>query len=341
MHPTTAIAARAAFLPVLFLLTAPAPAQEAKPDASPPVRKMEIWNGPLRTVYYSLLEGSPHRQALYRILQWAENEVTIADQLQQLKLAYVGDERQLEAFRMAPQFGYAPWLGGGGCWAGVPCESSLKAGLSGVLTQEATPEAALRLIRLLEQAQTDVATERKAGTSAAPMPHEQAEALARALIALVNRSRSPPAGLPIGEPKPSRSWPRPFVVDSRTPFAASTVGRPRWPWPSPTRFFDPDRAEIERARQVLQQERETFQQARAAYLRLPPADVSKPESARNDWQAAQERWSGACKQWSEACRLWSEVCARRAEANRKMRFMLTTSGSERPAVTAAPTNTAK
>jgi hypothetical protein len=71
---------------------------------------MVIYNGPVRTVHYVYSGVSPSEEASIRELQRAENEVVIADQLQELRLQYVTDERALEAHRRNLQellYGYS------------------------------------------------------------------------------------------------------------------------------------------------------------------------------------------------------------------------------------------
>ncbi len=318
MHPAFTFAPRAAGVLALVVLGAgPLAAQEAKP-AAPPARKLEIWNGPLRTVYYSLPEGSPHRQALYRILQWAENEVALVEQLQQLKLEYVANDRRLESFRTARQLSYAPWFCGGGCCGGdVACEPSLKTALSGQLAQEATPEAALRLIRLLEQAQTDIATEEKPAPPVPRMPPAQAEEMARTIVALLRRGAAAPSARAADRPQ----WPRRglsgLVVGSRAPSSAKFGFASSAQWPAPRQAPDSEREALERERQVLEHARETFQQESSACLqRMQGTNAAARESGQKELQAARERWSNACAHWSEVCRHWSEVCRTRAEVQR-------------------------
>jgi hypothetical protein len=230
MHPASARLGRAATLLTAFLLTAgPLAAQDAKPAAPAPPRtanKLEIWSGPMRRVYYSVPNGSPHVQALYRRLQWAENEVTIVEQLQQLKMDYVNNERRLEAFRTAQQLTYAPWVAGGCYYAGgASCESSLKSSLSGMLAQESTTESALGLFHLLEQAQTDVAAEQLKRSLPTPrMPPAQTKAIPKAAVASHGRPKARPASGPTVQPSPLLPVGARFVGDARLSFPARTVG---------------------------------------------------------------------------------------------------------------------
>jgi hypothetical protein len=121
---------------------------------------MQIFNGSLETVSYAVQGGSPQLQRAYRLLQYAEQEVSVVEQLQLLKLEYVHNERQLEALRTAQQLSYfmPRFTSGGDSFAG---ESTLKSAVSYGLADEATPERAEQIIRRLEQAQLDLAQELK------------------------------------------------------------------------------------------------------------------------------------------------------------------------------------
>jgi hypothetical protein len=71
---------------------------------------MVIYNGPVRTVHYVYEGISPSEEASIRDLQRAEDQVALADALQQLKLQYVRDERDLQAHRREMQlllYGYS------------------------------------------------------------------------------------------------------------------------------------------------------------------------------------------------------------------------------------------
>ncbi|MFL5327860.1 MAG: hypothetical protein ACJ8C4_03010 [Gemmataceae bacterium] len=162
----------AAMITVVFALCGPARAQAVPPPASiapaaPAVRvdKMTIDNGPARTVKYYVTGGSAQLQALVRRVEWVENELSVIDQLQLLKLDTVVNERRVAAFRTtqltAPFFatGFLPLpittdSGGYG-------ESALQIALGRQMVCEATPEAALQMIGLLEQMQTALESQLK------------------------------------------------------------------------------------------------------------------------------------------------------------------------------------
>jgi hypothetical protein len=84
----------------LLLAASSAWAQPAdKPEAGG-IHRMVIYNGPARTVHYvSGPDVAPADAAAVRDLERAENDVALADELQQLKLEYVRNERDMEAHR--------------------------------------------------------------------------------------------------------------------------------------------------------------------------------------------------------------------------------------------------
>jgi hypothetical protein len=147
---------------LLAIVVGPARAQQAAP-AVPPVTidKTVIESGLSHTVKYFVSGGSPRLQAMVRSLEWAENEVTLIEQLQQLKLEIVVNERQTGSVRTLPQagFGYSPGYRPVPVYGGSGGESSLRGALSGVIANEATPEAALQAFSLLEHVQTDLIRE--------------------------------------------------------------------------------------------------------------------------------------------------------------------------------------
>jgi hypothetical protein len=92
---------------------APAPAQNIKPavDEKPAVQdqqagrvyRIEIFNGPVRSVHYVAPGASPSEELALRELARAGNEIELVDQLQALRMQYVIDEQALEARRRAVQ----------------------------------------------------------------------------------------------------------------------------------------------------------------------------------------------------------------------------------------------
>jgi hypothetical protein len=146
-------------LALLATLQAAAPirAEEDKgppADPQPKIFRMTINVAGSQSVHYTVQNGTPRLQTVYRMLEWAENEMTIVEQMQQLKMEYVRNERQREERNASGGF---PGSGGAvGDW-----ESSLKIALSQELAGEATPEAAVQAIQLLQRAEADAANELK------------------------------------------------------------------------------------------------------------------------------------------------------------------------------------
>jgi hypothetical protein len=217
----------AAVLAALVLADEPLPAQEARP--SPQVNKLTIYNGTNKIVTYSVQGGSPRLRARFRLLQFAENEVTLMEQLQQLKMAYVANELALEGLRTGLPTAYGPSFGR---------ESSIKIALADNLAQEATPQAAIRLIDLLEQAETAVEVEIQ------KLPPEQRDKLLRQLPGMDLRVAGSRAGTPAHGPTVPTAK---MDTERRTPSPALTVLAKQPPHPAP----------------VVSNPRPTFEQVRA------------------------------------------------------------------------------
>src|SRR4051812_10024596 len=89
-----------------LLLTGAARAQDVRPAAATADRgphRMEIWNGPIRTVHYFPSGNSPGEALSLRELARAENEADNLDDLQALRRQYLAGERILEARRQRTQ----------------------------------------------------------------------------------------------------------------------------------------------------------------------------------------------------------------------------------------------
>jgi hypothetical protein len=157
----------AGIMTVLFAVCGPASAEVIAPaGAGVSIHKTVVENGLAHTVKYYVTGGSPRLQALVRRVEWTENELTVVEQLQGLKLDTVVNERRVAAVRTAqltnplyqPGFfppSFATGYGGDGA-------SPLQRALKGQLAYEATPQAALQLIGFLEQSQTELDAELKA-----------------------------------------------------------------------------------------------------------------------------------------------------------------------------------
>jgi hypothetical protein len=157
----------AVIITVIFAVCGSARAQQiAPPGSGVTIDKMVIENGQAHTVKYIVKGGSPGLQALVRRVEWTENELSVVEQLQLLKLDTVVNERRVAAVRTAqltnPYFppGFIPpsIATDYACYG----PSSLQRALTGQLAYEATPQAALQLIGFLEQQQTQLEAELKA-----------------------------------------------------------------------------------------------------------------------------------------------------------------------------------
>ena len=193
----------AGIVTVIFAVCGPARAQElAPPGSGVSIHKVNIENGPSHTVKYYVTGGSARLQALVRRVEWAENELSVIEQLQQLKLDTVVNERRVAAFRTAqltnpyypPGFVPPPVPTVNGGYGASPLQSALK----WQLADEATPEAALQLIGFLEHVQTQLDAELKA---LPPQERKAAQgpvdALRPRLAALPRRDVPPPRPQPV------------------------------------------------------------------------------------------------------------------------------------------------
>jgi hypothetical protein len=184
---------------VIFAVCGPARAQQIAPAGSGvTIDKVVVDNGSAHTVKYIVKGGSPRLQALVRRVEWTENELSVVEQLQLLKLDTVVNERRIAAARTTqltnPYFppGFIPPpIGADHGWSGA---SSLQKALTGQLAYEATPQAALQLIDFLEKQQTDLEKELKA----LPPQEKKAaqgpvDALRPRLAALAGSDAPPPA----------------------------------------------------------------------------------------------------------------------------------------------------
>ena len=88
----------AGILTVIFAVCGPMRAEQIAPAGSRvTIDKLVIDNGPSHTVKYFVKGGSPRLQALVRRVEWTENELSVIEQLQLLKLDTVVNERRIVA----------------------------------------------------------------------------------------------------------------------------------------------------------------------------------------------------------------------------------------------------
>jgi hypothetical protein len=193
----------AGIITVIFAVCGAARAEAIAP-AGPGVTidKVVVNNGVAQTVKYIVTGGSPRLQALVRRVEWAENELSVIEQLQGLKLDTVVNDRRIAAYRTAQltnpfnppgfiPFPIAPDCIGNG-------ESSLQRALTVQLATAATPQAALHLIGFLEQQQTQLDAELKA----LPPPEKKAaqgpvDALRPRVAALARGEAASPRPQPV------------------------------------------------------------------------------------------------------------------------------------------------
>ena len=236
----------AGIITVIFAVCGSGRAQQIAPAGSGvTIDKVVVDNGAAHTVKYAVTGGSPQLQAVVRRVEWAENELSVIEQLQLLKLDTVVNERRVAAFRTAqltnpdypPGFlppSLAPNYGGAGA-------SSLQSALKRQLACEATPEAALQLIGFLEHLQTQLDAELKA------LPPEEKtaaqgpiDALRPRVAALARSDVAPPRPQPVVPPQvsfphvsfPAQAVPQPLPMPLN-PVASSPIevewGQRWWP----------------------------------------------------------------------------------------------------------------
>jgi hypothetical protein len=197
------------------------PAPAARPSAAPAERgrvpaevgRLEVYDGPRRTVYYNPPDLSPGERAALHDLAQSENETAYADELLELKRAYVQSELTLEPYRRWIQqqlygfstestysgyvaggyypyawggYGYGGW--GGGYFGGATTTTS-KSLANGVGYEGPVKEAMAR--QIAADAAPPFATAASRGEAAAWSRVAASERLARAFG--VNRSEVVPA----------------------------------------------------------------------------------------------------------------------------------------------------
>ncbi|HEV3078449.1 MAG TPA: hypothetical protein VGY66_01675 [Gemmataceae bacterium] len=193
----------AGIITVIFACCGPVPAQAIAPAGSGvTINKLYLDNGSAHTVKYFVQGGSPRLQALVRRVEWTENELSVVEQLQGLKLDTVVKERSAAQFRTAqltnpyfpPGFVPPPVATDNGWYGASPLQNAL----TGQLAYEATPQAAMQLIGFLEQQQTQLDAELKA------LPPQEQKAVQGPVDALRPRLAAlpQPAVPPAPQPQP-------------------------------------------------------------------------------------------------------------------------------------------
>jgi hypothetical protein len=216
----------AGILTLTFAACGPARAQElAPPGSGVSIQKLAVDNGTAHTVKYFVKGGSPRLQALVRRVEWAENELSVIEQLQQLKLDTVVNDRRVAAFRTAQLTnpynppGYVPFpVGPAGGDGGSPLQRALTWQLAG----EATPQSALQMIGFLEQMQTDLDKELKA------LPPQEKKAAEGPIDALRPRLAALTRGdVPLPQPQPVAALPAAQAVSQQPPIPPDPVALQR------------------------------------------------------------------------------------------------------------------
>jgi hypothetical protein len=237
----------AGIITVIFAVCGSATAQQIAPAGSGvTIDKVVVDNGTAHTVKYFVTGGSPQLQAVVRRVEWAENELSVIEQLQLLKLDTVVNERSIAAFRTAqltnPYYppGFIPVsfpIDNGGYG-----ESSLQHALGRQLAFEATPQAAMQMIGFLEQTQTELDAQLKA----LPPQEKKAvqgpiDALRPRVAALARSDVAPPRPQPVAAKQvniptkaaPQVSFPAQAVSMPLNPIASSPIevewGQRWWP----------------------------------------------------------------------------------------------------------------
>lgn len=217
----------AGIVTVILAVRGPAMAQAIAPAGSGvTIEKQVISNGPTRIVKYIVTGGSARLQGLVRRVEWAENELGVIEQLQLLKLDTVVNERRVAAVRTAqltnPYYAYYPPVP-----RSIPVghgESPFQRALKEQLAYQATPEAALQLIGLLEQMQTDLDAELKA------LPPQEKNAAQGPIDALRPRLAALPRG-DVPAPRPQATLPqRPLRGAPPAPVAAGAKAAVEVEW---------------------------------------------------------------------------------------------------------------
>jgi hypothetical protein len=258
-------------------------AQELAPaNSGVSIQKVAIDNEGAHTVKYYVTGGSPRLQALVRRVEWTENELSVIEQLQMLKLDSVVNERRIAAFRttqLTTPFFPSNFYPRSRAWgSGGHGESFLQRALSEQLADEATPEAALQTIGFLEQMQTALDAELKA---LPPQEKKAAEgpvdALRPRLAALTRRDVPPPRPQPVA----------PLAAPQARLAAPAVPRQPAVPQ-GQVALEQTVRQYQEVVRQQLQQPMKLPAQAAPQRLPMPLGPIAFPQMARQQFAQVQQ-----------------------------------------------------
>jgi hypothetical protein len=116
MKTVTACMGSATFLAFAVVSAVQAQEKPAVQTTEPSFHRMEIYNGPLRSVYYSAAGASTGERLALREVQRSENEAALADQLLAMRRQSVNDESILQNRRRNVQqlfYGYSSTVSAG------------------------------------------------------------------------------------------------------------------------------------------------------------------------------------------------------------------------------------
>jgi hypothetical protein len=257
-------------------------AQELAPaNSGVSIQKVAIDNDGAHTVKYYVTGGSPRLQALVRRVEWAENELSVIEQLQMLKLDTVVNERRIAAFRttqLTSPFFPSRFYPRSRAWhSGGHGDSYLQTALSEQLADEATPEAALQTIGFLEQMQTQLDVELRA---LPPQEKKAAEGPVDALrprLAVLARRDAPPLPQPVA----------PATARQGRLAAPAVPQQPAGP-EGQAELEQTVRQYQEAMRQQLQLQMKLSTQAAPQQLPMPLAPIVFPQMARQEFARVQE-----------------------------------------------------
>lgn len=120
---TVVLGCGAALAVVLAASSTQAQVRQAAEDREPQVHRLEIYNGPLRTIHYISRNTSSGDQATLADLERAENQASVGDLLAGLHRQYLVNESEMEHRRHQVQmllYGYASETGNGGLTGSAP-----------------------------------------------------------------------------------------------------------------------------------------------------------------------------------------------------------------------------
>jgi hypothetical protein len=274
-----------------------------------PTHRVTITTTSGYNVTYTLKAGAPvELQRAYKVLQLAEREVLITEALQLLRAEIVANERKLENLRAVKLASYLSDAPSGSRLIvfdpslHAPLESTLKAGLSILLVEDARIERALLALDRLVDA------------------HRQ---LHQTLISVANLDRQS-AGLHLA--------PIPLPPLAAAPAAPAAPNR------LPTAVADAEKAEkaAADAEAVAEaRERDARQKERAAEAAYRDSQPTERPATKAAWLKARDAWEEARREWDAAREKW-QIARDQLDAARKASRTPPTEKVVRPTVKPTP-----